>query len=140
MNFPQHPFIDYKPSQTFHFPYSEESHQLKNFEESNYSTQTNEIKTNKEQILTKEMFLNLQLKPISHQQLIEKKKQLSKPKEIEETKDKQYPKIRVSLNVFEKLKKFQKVMKCKSYCEVVMKLFEYYEGHDVSIINKSDEQ
>ena len=123
---PQHPFVDYKS------PISNTTSPQKNNSNTHSENET---------ILTKELFENLQLKPISHQEMIEKKKhQVTKPKEIEETKDKQYPKIRVSLNVMNQLKRYQKQMKCKSYCEVVMKLMEFYESHnDISIVNKSDE-
>ena len=115
MNLPLHPFVDYHSDQ---ISIKEEHPEIE---------------------LTKELFENLQLKPISHQEIVEKKKQVSKPKSSEDSKDKQYPKIRVSLNVLNQLKKFQKQLKCKSYCEVVMKLMEYYDCHDNSLVNKSDD-
>ena len=120
MNRPLHPFIDY---------HKEEQHS------------TTPETPQKQSVLTKELLQSLQLRPISHQEVIEKKKQQAKkPKQTEDTKEKQYPKIRVSLNVMNQLKNYQTQLKCKSYCEVVMKLIEYYEGHDISTVNKSDDQ
>ena len=117
MNIPKHPFIDYTRIER---------------KENEKEQQHNHT------IITKEMLEKLQLKPISHQEMIEKKKQ-TKPKTSEESRDKQYPKIRVSLHVFHQLKRYQQQLKCKSYCEVVSKLMEYYEGHDISTVNKSDD-
>ncbi|EMS17829.1 hypothetical protein KM1_104320 [Entamoeba histolytica HM-3:IMSS] len=40
--------------------------------------------------------------------------------------DKKFPKIRISLESLEELKKIRRDTQCKSYCEVVEFLIDYY--------------
>ncbi|KAL7722963.1 Uncharacterized protein QTN25_000548 [Entamoeba marina] len=81
--------------------------------------------------LTRTLFENFQPHPIQPPTKTQRKKHIEmlKPKPSEEPlkSEQKYPKIRVSLSVFDHLRLLQSQQKCKSYCEVVSKLIEFYE-------------
>ncbi|EKE38492.1 hypothetical protein ENUP19_0054G0126 [Entamoeba nuttalli] len=118
IDYPHHPFVDY--------PLINKPNEL--------------IQNNEQLLLTRELLENIEIHPISP---IKREKEIAdnkKPKALDnilKKSEQKYPKIRVSLEVFNQLKQIQKQKNYKSFCEVVSKLLELYEERDVSSLSKS---
>ncbi|ELP85905.1 hypothetical protein EIN_134590 [Entamoeba invadens IP1] len=111
--FPLHPFVEY-PVQLYI-----------NVEKKN------------QPFFSKDMFENIMSSPITPR-VSKKLNEESKPFKSDSNSEKRYPKIRVSLKVFEKLKRIQSEKKFKSFCEVVSRLLGSYEETHLSSIVKSE--
>ncbi|EDR28218.1 hypothetical protein EDI_259510 [Entamoeba dispar SAW760] len=118
MAYPRHPFVDY--------PLINKPNEL--------------VQNNNQLLLTREFLENIEIHPISPTKRDKEVTDNKKPKILDDEfkkSEQRYPKIRVSLEVFNQLKQIQKQKNYKSFCEVVSKLLELYEEHDTSSLSKS---
>ncbi|ELP93865.1 hypothetical protein EIN_176920 [Entamoeba invadens IP1] len=116
LKLPHHPFVDETMSPVEH----------------HYTSICEDVILSKE-VIERATFENAITPSISNKKRVE-----SKPFKCDDKTEQRFPKIRVNLTVFQKLKQLQKEQKCKSFCEVVEKLLESYEDVNNLSVVKSE--
>ena len=111
---PQHPFVRY----------------------GTVESQSSSPRTKDDFYISEEMINNFQKRAIPP---LLKETEATKPKHSDMSTEQKYPKIRVSLDVFNQLRCIQKAEKCKSFCDVISKLLMSYDERESFSIKSAND-